>query len=224
MRRTKPPDHSPSWATTPHQGKPSLQSCPQRAVMPADHVLGVHLGVPRASRLVSTGKPSGHQALLHVAKQALWCGKASTPRSCASADGDETSGWKPGSQRRSDRREGGSISHAGPALGLRARRSVVERLARGGEGARTMPCRGVHSPWAEGAFRGVLRGVLSPKKEGARLLVNQEANLRGARLLGEATPGRSPNSTSLGGPGFRNGFGASWPTRRLVAGVRSEAK
>ena len=132
MRRTKPPDHSPSWATTQHQGKPSLQSCPQRAVMQADHVLGVNLGVPRASRLLPPSKKSGRQALLHIAKQALRCGKASTPRSCASADGDETSGWKPGSQRGSDRREGGSISHAGPALGLRARRSVVERLTKGG--------------------------------------------------------------------------------------------
>jgi len=147
MRRTKPPDHSPSWATTQHQGKPSLQSCPQPQVMPADHVLGVHLGVPRASRLVSPSKKSGRQALLHIAKQALRCGKASTPRSCASADGDDTSGWEPGSQRRSDRREGGSISHAGPALGLRARRSVVERLAKGGMKARERgPAKGCICP------------------------------------------------------------------------------
>lgn len=200
MRRTKPPDHSTSWATTPHKGKPSLQSCTQRAVMPADHVLGVHLGVPRASRLVSTGKRTGRQARLHIAEQALRCGKASTPRSCASADGDETSGWEPGSQRRSDRREGGSISHAGPALGLRARRSVVERLAKGGEGARTRPCRGAHSPGRRVLFGCVMRVVLSPKKEGARLLVYQEANLRGARLLGGAAPGRSLKAPPLAGP------------------------
>lgn len=69
---------------------------------------------------------------------------------------------------------------------MRARRWAYGRDARwwrgslrGGEVARTRPCQGVHFPWAEGAFRSVLRGVLSPKKEGARLLVNQEANLRG---------------------------------------------
>lgn len=153
MRRTKPPDQSTSWATTPSRGKPTLQSCTQRADKQADEELGDLQGIPQASNLVSRSKPSGCQASIHVTWPALRCGKANTQNSCASAGVDETSGRKPGSQRRSDRREGESISHAGPALGLRARR------LRGVRGSPALPWRGAGGPLAWGFCHQKLRGV-----------------------------------------------------------------